>query len=96
MNGRQKTYFAIRGGAAGLFFLSATVLPHGLPAVLGCGIAGAASLLTCIGVNAGGPGEQAGALAQGVRYDKERAPQGDWPPYDPELIIDGEVVRPKD
>ncbi len=94
MTRREKAYFLFRGSSAGIFLLSATVLPHGAPAVLGCVVAGLGGMLTCIGVNAGGPGESAGARAQGVRYDKARAPQGDWPPYPPEKVVDGEVVSP--
>jgi hypothetical protein len=93
MTPRQKAYLAFRGGAAGVFLLSATVLPHGAPAVVGCVLAGMGSILTCIGVNAGGPGEQAGARVQGHEYEKVRAPQGDWPPYPESKIVDGEIVR---
>lgn len=93
MNGRQKAYFAFRGGAAGVFLLSATVLPHGAPAVIGCVTAGLVSILSCIGVNAGGPGEQAGARVQQVSYEKVRAPQGDWPPFPDSKVVDGEVLR---
>ena len=95
MTPRQKAYFVFRGSGAAVFLLSATVLPKGAPAVVGCAVAGLLSLLTCIGVNAGGPGEAAGARAEGVAYEKVRAPQGDWPPYDPTMVIDGEVVREK-
>ncbi len=92
MTVRQKAYFAFRGSSAGVFLLSATVLPHGAPAVIGCIVAGLGGILTCIGVNAGGPGERAGALAQGVVYAKVRAPQGDWPPFDDRKVIDGELT----
>lgn len=74
-----------------IFVLSATVL-HGTPAVLGCAVAGIGGLLTCIGVNAGGPGEQNGARREQVRYDRSRAPQGQWPPYDPSKVVDGELA----
>jgi hypothetical protein len=93
MTGRQKAYFAFRGSSAGVFLLSATVLPRGLPAVLGCVVAGMGGLLTCIGVNAGGPGERAGAVHQETEYDKLRAPQGDWPPFPVEKVVDGEVLH---
>ena len=92
MNRRQQAYFAFRGSSAGIFLLSATVLPRGAPAVVGCVVAGMGGLLTCIGVNAGGPGERAGGRIEGVRYDKVRAPQGDWPPYDPTRVIEGELT----
>lgn len=92
MNGRQKAYFAFRGSSAGVFLLSATVLPRGAPAVIGCIVAGMGGVLTCIAVNAGGPGELAGGRVEGLRYDKVRAPQGDWPPYDQSKTIDGELA----
>ena len=72
--------------------LSATVLPRGAPAVIGAIVAGMGGILTCIGVNAGGPGERAGARAEQVVYDKVRAPQGDWPPFDETKVIEGEIV----
>lgn len=71
--------------------LSATVM-SGPWAVVACFAAGFGGLLTCLGVNAGGPGERAGARVQQVQWDKTRAPQGDWPPYDPDLVVDGEIV----
>jgi hypothetical protein len=89
---RQQAYFLFRGSSAGVFLLSATVLPRGVPAVLGCVVAGMGGLLTCLGVNAGGPGEAAGARVQAVQYDKVRAPQGDWPPFDPDKVVDGELA----
>jgi hypothetical protein len=92
MTRRQQAYFAFRGSSAGIFLLSATVLPRGAPAVIGCLVAGMGGLLTCIGVNAGGPGERAGALAQAAPYDNARAPQGDWPPFDATRDIDGELA----
>ena len=60
---------------------------------IGCASAGMGGLLTCIGVHAGGPGEQAGARVQHVEFDKVRPPQGDWPPYAEDRIIDSEIVR---
>jgi hypothetical protein len=93
MTPRQKAYFAFRGSSAGVFLLSATVLPRGAPAVIGCIVAGMGGILTCLGVNAGGPGERAGARVETVAYEKVRAPQGDWPPYPESKIVDGEVVR---
>ena len=91
MNRRHLTYFVLRGGTLGLFLLSATLL-HGTPAVICCVTAGVGGLLTCIGVNAGGPGEQNGARREQDRYDKVRAPQGDWPPYDSSRVVDGELA----
>ncbi len=92
VNGRHKAYFVFRGSSAGIFLLSATVLPRGAPAIIGCIVAGMGGVLTCIGVNAGGPGERAGGRVEGVRYDKLRAPQGDWPPYDPDKVVEGELA----
>jgi uncharacterized membrane protein SpoIIM required for sporulation len=92
MTRRQKGYLAFRGASAGVFLLSATVLPHGAPAVIGCLVAGIGGILTCLATNAGGPGERAGARAEQVVYEKVRAPQGDWPPFPEEKVVDGEVV----
>lgn len=92
MTGRAKAYFGIRVLALTGFVLAATVLPSGVPAGIVAAAAGVVGLLTCIGVNAGGPGERAGAREEGVRYDKARAPQGDWPPYPVDKVVDGEVV----
>jgi hypothetical protein len=88
---RQHAYLAARGGAALLFLSSATLMPRGWPAALTCMGAGVAGLLTCIGVNAGGPGEAAGARAEQVVYDRTRAPQGDWPPFPEDKVIEGEL-----
>ena len=90
MDRRQKGYFAFRGASAALFLVSATILPHGAPAVIGCLVAGIGGLLSCIGANAGGPGEMQGAAAEQVVYDRTRAPQGDWPPFPEERIVEGE------
>lgn len=94
MTGRQKAYLSVRGSAAGLFVLAVTVLPHGPLAGITAIVAGIGGLLTCIGVNAGGPGERAGARVQAVRYRKVRPPQGDWPPYDEAHIVDGQLAPP--
>ena len=91
MTGRQKAYYGIRAAALLVFILAALVIPSGLVAGLVAGGAGIVGLLTCIGVNAGGPGEQAGATEQGVRY--EHAPQGDWPPYPDSNVVEGEVLK---
>ena len=92
MTGRQRAYFMFRGSSAGIFLISATVLPRGAPAVVGCVVAGLGGLLTCLGVNAGGPGELAGARVQTARYEQARAPQGDWPPFDETRDVDGELA----
>ncbi len=83
MRSRQRTYLAIRLAAALVFVLAATLLPRGLPAGLLIMAAGIAAVLSCVGVNAGGPGEQSGARPQDRWFDSLRAPQGDWPPYEP-------------
>ena len=92
MDRRYLAYFAFRGGSAGVFLLSATLLT-GTPAVIGCVVAGMGGLLTCLGVNAGGPGERSGARLQQVQYERVRAPQGDWPPYDPARVVEGELAE---
>ena len=82
LDARQKTYFTLRGGAALVFVLAALVLPRGVPAGLLAVAAGLVAVLACIGVNAGGPGERAGSRPQQRAYERVRAPQGLWPPYD--------------
>ena len=93
MDRRQKSYFAFRGASAGLFLLAATTFPRGAPAVIGAIVGGLGGVLTCFGVNAGGPGERAGARVETYRYEKVRAPQGQWPPYDPDKVVDGELTE---
>jgi hypothetical protein len=82
VTGRQLAYVSIRAVAAVVFVLGATVMPPGAPAALVVLAAGVVALATCIGVNAGGPGERAGARPQDRYFDSLQAPQGDWPPYD--------------
>ena len=89
---REIAYFVLRGLAAVGVVVSATVLPHGLPAALVCIGSGVLAVLTCVGVNAGGPGEQSGSAPFERAYDRIRPPQGDWPPYDPGRVVDGELV----
>jgi hypothetical protein len=93
VNGRQKSYLVLRGTGAGLFIFASTVLPHGTPAAIVAITGGVIALATCIGVNAGGPGEQAGAHLEHMNLEKVRPPQGDWPPYDEDMVVDGEVLR---
>jgi hypothetical protein len=95
VTGRQKAYFLIRSGAVVAFILSWSVIPPGgfaAAVAIGAGLVG---ILTCIGVNAGGPGEQAGARAEARHLEKVRPPQGDWPPYDEDRIVEGELVPPE-
>lgn len=91
---RQVTYLLLRAGATVAFLVSAFVLPRGAPAAALCLAAGLVAVLAGIGTNAGGPGERAGARRQMDYYEQVRAPQGDWPPFDPARDIDGDVVKP--
>lgn len=94
VNGRQKAYLALRGTALGAFVASGTIMPSGIGAAVVAIAAGVVGVGTCIGVNAGGPGERAGARLEGQQLRRVQAPQGDWPPYDAERVVDGEVVSP--
>ena len=91
---RQITYYSLRAGATLAFVLAAFVLPRGAPAGLLALAAGVVAVLSGIGANAGGPGEQAGSRRQMDHYEQVRAPQGDWPPFDPSRDIDGEISPP--
>jgi hypothetical protein len=91
---RQVTYYSLRAGATAAFLLSAFVLPRGAVAGAVCLGAGLVAVLSGIGANAGGPGEQAGSRRQMDHYAQVRAPQGDWPPFDPDRDIDGEILSP--
>lgn len=91
---RQVTYYCLRAGATAAFLLSAFVLPRGAIAGAVCLGAGLVAVLSGIGANAGGPGEQAGARRQMDHYEQVRAPQGDWPPFNPDRDIEGQVVNP--
>jgi hypothetical protein len=92
---RQVTYYSLRAGATIAFLLSAFVLPRGAAAGAVCIAAGLVAVLSGIGANAGGPGEQAGSRRQLDHYEQVRAPQGDWPPFDPARDIEGHVVDPE-
>lgn len=83
MTRRQRTYLVVRGSAAAVFLLAATVLPRGIPAALLVVAAGLVAVASCLFTNAWGPGEQAGARAQDRWFNAVQPPQGDWPPYDP-------------
>ena len=83
----------VRGGAALTFVLSALLLHRGMGAGLLCIGAGVVAVLTCIGVNAGGPGEMAGSRAQERAFERIRPPQGEWPPFAAERVLDGEVMH---
>ena len=86
------TYYVLRALAITAFLLSAFVMPRGATAGAVCLGAGVVAVLAGIGANAGGPGERAGARRQMDVYDKIRPPQGDWPPFAPDRIVEGEVV----
>jgi hypothetical protein len=90
---RQKTYLALRAVAAVVLLLGAFVLPHGVPAGLLVMLAGLIAVMACIGVTAGGPGESAGARGQERWLEGIRPPQGDWPPFDPGQVLEGELVQ---
>jgi hypothetical protein len=92
VTGRQRAYFLVRGAAVVAFVLSWSVMPPGNGAAAVAIGAGVVGVLTCLGVNAGGPGERAGARLEQQRWLAVRAPQGDWPPYDEDRVVDGEVV----
>jgi hypothetical protein len=92
---RQVTYYSLRAGATVAFLVSVFVLPRGPLAAAICIGAGIVAVLSGIGANAGGAGEQAGARRQMDHYEQVRAPQGDWPPFDPSRDIDGTVVKPE-
>ena len=93
MTGRQKAYFGIRGVAVVAFVMSWAVMPPGGAAAAVAIGAGLCGMFTCIGVNAGGPGERAGARVESAHLEKVRPPQGDWPPYEERRIVDGEVIN---
>ncbi|HWH30488.1 MAG TPA: hypothetical protein VNU26_16310 [Mycobacteriales bacterium] len=90
---RQTTYLTLRAGAAVLFLVASVVMPRGVPAALCVVAAGLIAVLSCFGVTAGGPGERAGAVPQDRWFDGVRAPQGDWPPFDPDRVVEGELVE---
>lgn len=94
MRRRKVTYLTIRAAAVTAFLVSSLVMPRGGAAAAVCLTAGAVAVLAGIGVNAGGPGERAGARTVSDYYASIRPPQGDWPPFDPDRVVDGEVVRP--
>ena len=97
MTRRHALYFAVRGAAALLFVLAATVLPRGVPAGMLILLAGVVGVGSCLFANAGSPGEQAGARPQDRWFDSLRAPQGDWPPYEPDApppAVPGATARP--
>lgn len=88
---RKWTYFSLRAVALTAFLLAAFVLPRGAPAAAVVMVAGAVAVLAGIGVNAGGPGEQAGARTTSDYFSSIAPPQGDWPPFDPSRIVEGEL-----
>jgi hypothetical protein len=93
LDARQKTYLGLRAGAFVVFVVAALVLPRGVPAGLLVVAAGVIAVMACLGTNAGGPGERAGSVPQDRWLDSIRAPQGDWPPFDDDRVVDGELVE---
>lgn len=89
---RQTTYLSLRAGAGVLFLVASVVMPRGVPAALCVMAAGLIAVLSCFGITAGGPGERAGSVPQDRWLDGVRAPQGDWPPFGPERVVEGELV----
>lgn len=90
---RQRTYLALRAVAAVILLFGAFVMPHGVPAGLLVMAAGMIAVMACVGVTAGGPGEAAGARGQERWLESIRAPQGDWPPFEPGRVVEGELVE---
>ena len=90
---RQVTYLLLRAFAAVVLLLGAFVLPHGVPAGLLVMAAGLIAVMACVGVTAGGPGESAGARGQERWLESIRPPQGDWPPFDADRVVEGELVE---
>lgn len=80
--------------AAVVFVLAATVLPRGVPAALLVVAAGVVAVVSSLWANAGGPGERAGARPQDRWFDSVSPPQGDWPPYEPDVIPPEATLRP--
>ncbi len=93
MTRRHVAYFVVRGGAALVFVAAALLMPRGVPAALVIMGAGVVGVLACVGTNAGAVGEREGSRAQQRWLDSVRAPQGEWPPYEPSSVVDGDVVR---
>jgi len=91
---RQVTYFSLRAGALSAFLMSAFVMPRGGAAGAVCLAAGAVAVLSGIGVNAGAAGERAGARTTTDYFASISPPQGEWPPFDEDRIVEGEVERP--
>ncbi|MFP5218303.1 MAG: hypothetical protein ACLGIG_01005 [Actinomycetes bacterium] len=93
---RQTTYLALRAGAGVLFLVASVVIPRGVPAALCVMAAGLIAVFSCFGITAGGPGERAGAVAQERWLEGTRPPQGDWPPFDPDRVVEGTLVEPQE
>ena len=90
---RKVAYFGLRAGCLVAFLLAAFVMPPGGAAGAVALAAGAVAVLAGIGVNAGGPGERAGARVTSDYFSSISPPQGEWPPFDQDRVIEGEVDR---
>ncbi len=89
----MRRYLMFRGGAAVVFLLASVALPRGVLSALFVVAAGLVAVFACLGINAGGPGERAGTVPQERWLQGVRAPQGDWPPFDPDRVVEGELVE---
>jgi len=92
---RKVAYFSLRGAAFVAFLLGVFVMPRGGAAGAVVLAAGAVAVLAGIGVNAGAAGERAGARTTSDYFSSITPPQGDWPPFDPDRIVDGELDGPR-
>lgn len=85
-------YFGLRAVCLLAFLIAVFVMPRGGAAGAVALGAGAVAVLAGIGVNAGAPGERAGARTTSDYFSSITPPQGDWPPFDADRVIDGEVA----
>ena len=92
---RKVAYFGLRAACLVAFLIAAFVMPRGGAAGAVVLVAGAVAVLAGIGVNAGGPGERSGARTTSDYFNSISPPQGEWPPFDPDRVVDGEVAPPE-
>ncbi len=91
---RKVAYFGLRAVCLVAFLVAVFVMPRGGAAGAVALAAGGIAVLAGIGVNAGGPGERAGARVTTDYFTSITPPQGEWPPFDKDRVIDGEVDDP--
>jgi CHASE2 domain-containing sensor protein len=96
MSRRHALYFAVRGAAALLFVLAATVLPRGVPAGMLILLAGLVGVGSCLFANAGrrpaaGPLVRLAACAAGrlAAVRRERSGAGGNPAAARRVLVDG-------